>query len=184
MKKEINDIKPNLIGKQTPPLEMLMILPPEHFKAAEMDTAIKFDYHAGRMVNDFRSDNQLKSKFTVLFFWDFTCGHCKTAIQELYNVWEEHKDKGLQVITVQLHLSQRQDKGRWIDYVNQHNMFGAGWYNAWSPYDHKFRNLYNIASTPVIYLLDENFDIIIRGNVRRSIGVETIKDFFERQQVQ
>ena len=181
LKKELNDIKPNLIGKQAPQIEMLMILPPEHFRAAAMDTAIKFDLHAGRMVNDFRRDNQLKSKYTVLFFWDFTCSHCKAAIQELYTVWEENRNKGLQVITVQTHLTERRDKGQWIDYVNDRNMFGTGWHNAWSPYDHKFREYYNIASTPVVYLLDENFDIIIRGNLRRQIGIETIKDFFDRQ---
>jgi len=181
LKKEINDIKPNLIGNHAPPIENLMILPPEHFRVAAMDTAVKNDVHAGRMVSDFRRDNALRSKFTVLYFWDFTCGHCRTSIQELYEVWEEHNDKGLQVITVQIYYTDRQSKGRWIDFVNENSMFGNSWFNTWSPYDHKFRELYNTATVPVLYLLDENFDIIIRGNLRRPIGVETIKDFFDRQ---
>ena len=181
LKKEINDIKPNLIGNRAPPMEMLMILPPEHFRVAAMDTAIKFDPHAGRMVNDFRNDNEMKNKFTVIYFWDFTCGHCRTGIQELFKLWEDNKHKGLQVITVQTYYSQRQDKGRWIDLVNEQNFFGAGWFNTWSPYNHEFRRLYNTATVPVLYLLDENFDILLRGNLRRSIGVETIKEFFDMQ---
>ena len=170
---------PNLIGKHAPPIEMLKVLPPEHFKAAVLDTAIKYDVHAGRDISDFRKE--LKSKFTVLFFWDFTCGHCKQSIQDLFSVWEEYKDKGLQVITVQLYYADRKDKGRWIDFVNEKELFGTGWMNAWSPYSHKYRDMYNTASVPVMYLLDENFDIILRGNLKNSIGSETIKEFFDRQ---
>ena len=177
LKSEVAKRKPNLIGNKAPPMEMLMVLPPEHFRAAAMDTAIKYDYHAGRMVDDFRRDNEFRnSKFTVLYFWDFTCGHCRTGIQSLFNVWEENNNKGLQVITVQLVLTQRQDKGRWIDFVNENNLFGQGWFNAWSPYDHKFRDYYNTSVVPVMYLLDENFDIILRN-----IVAEHVKDFFDNQ---
>ena len=181
LKKEVANRKPNLIGKHTPPIEMLTILPTDHFKAAALDTAIKFDLHAGRMVEDFRKDNALKSKFTVLLFWDMTCGHCKQAIQDLYNVWEEHKNNGLQVVTVQIYLTDRSDKGKWIDFVNEKNLFGTGWVNAWSPYSHTYRDLYNTAVVPVMYLLDENFDIILRGNLKGTIGAETIKEFCDNQ---
>ena len=173
---EVTKRKPNLIGAIAPPMEMLMILPPEHFRAAASDTAIKHDLHAGRMVNDFRTDNQLKNKFTVLYFWDFDCGHCRRGIQELFEVWEEYKDKGMQVITVQTVVSDGRGKGRWIDFVNEHNLFGNGWINAWSPYSYKYKEMYNIATVPVTYLLNENFEIILRG-----IVTEHVKDFFENQ---
>jgi len=77
---------------------------------------------------------------------------------------------------VQMYLTERKDKGRWIDFVNENNLFAVGWINAWSPYDHKFRDLYNISSAPVVYLLDENFNIMLRN-----ISVEQIQDFFENQ---
>jgi len=177
----LNDIvtkrKPNLIGKHAPPIEMLMVLPPEHFKAAALDTAIKFDLHAGRMVEDFRKE--LISKFTVLYFWDFTCGHCKQGMQDLFHVWEEFKNNGLQVITIQIHLAERKDKGRWIDFINEKELFGTGWMNAWSPYSYKFREMYNTTNVPVMYLLDEKSDIILRGNLKSNIGSETIREFFE-----
>jgi len=179
-KKDVANRKPNLIGKHAPPIEMLMVLPPEHFKAAAMDTAIKFDLHAGKMIGDFRKE--LKSTFTVLYFWDYTCGHCKQGIQDLFKVWEEYKDSGLQVLTVQIYLTgERKDKGKWIDFVNEKELFGTGWMNAWSPYRYKYREMYNTANVPVMYLLDEKFDIILRGNLKGSIGSETIKEFFENQ---
>jgi len=169
LKSEVAKRMPNLIGTLAPPMEMLMMLPPEHFRAAALDTAIKYDYHEGIMINDFR--RELRSKYTVLYFWDFNCGHCRQGIRDLFNAWEELKDSGLQVITVQLRLIERQDKGRWIDFVNEHNLFGAGWFNAWSPYDHKFRDYYNTENVPVIYLLDE--DKIIR---LKSFAAEHLKD--------
>ena len=109
LEKEVADRKPNLIGNLTPPIETLMVLPPEHFKAAAMDTAIKFDVHAGIPVQDFRKT--MKSKYTALFFWDYACGHCKQSIQELFTIWEELKDRGLQVITVQA-INTREAKGK------------------------------------------------------------------------
>ena len=179
LRKEVANRKPNLIGKHAPPMEMLVVLPTEHFKAAALDTAIMFNVYAGKIIEDFRKE--LKSKFTVLLFWEFTCSHCKQTIQELFKVWEEYKDDGLQVLTVQIHLTDRKDKGKWIDFVNEKNLFGAGWINAWSPYSYKYKELYNLPNVPVIYLLDENFDIILRGNLKGNIGAETIKEFFDNQ---
>ena len=174
LKKEVADRKPNLIGKMAPPIEPLIVLPPEHFKAAALDTAIKFDIYAGKVYVDFRKE--LKSKYTVLFFWDYNCGHCKKAIQELWGVWEELKDKNLQIITVQV-VETKEAKGKWIDFVNEHNMFG--WVNAWSPYvyegykvENHYKTTYSLSSTPQIYLLDESSTIIAK-----KIGVEHIKDF-------
>ncbi len=167
LKAEVEKKKPNLITKMAPPMEMLMVLPPEHFKAAALDTAIKFDLHAGIMMQDFRKE--VKSKYTAIFFWDYSCSHCKKSIQELYQVYEEYKNKGLQVITVQTVIS-KEAKGKWIDFVNEHNMFG--WINAWSPYSYKYKDLYDVSMTPILYLLNEKKEII-----GKRLVPEQIKDF-------
>jgi hypothetical protein len=125
----------------------------------------------------------LKSKFTVLFFWDYTCSHCKATIQELFTYWEELKEKNMdvQVITIQNVLGEsisdlKKNKGKWIDFINEKELFGSGWINAWSPYHHKYRDLYYSAGVPVIYILDDKFNIIIRN-----IPIETLKEFFNNQ---
>ena len=166
LKKEVADRKPNLIGNLAPPIEMLMVLSPDHFKAATLDTAIKFDVHAGTQVQDFRKT--MKSKYTVLFFWDYNCGHCKQSIQELHEVWEELKDKGLQVITIQA-ISSKEAKGKWIDFANEHDLFG--WINAWTPYTWEYKEAYNISSFPTMYLLDEENKIVLKN-----IGPETLRE--------
>jgi thiol-disulfide isomerase/thioredoxin len=155
LKKEVEKKKPNLIGKHAPPMEYLQVLPPEHFKAAALDTAIKFDVYAGVTLKDFREN--LKGKYTAILFWDYSCSHCKKAIEELYKVWEEYRDKGLVVVTVQSVLG-RDAKGKWIDYINERQFFG--WTNAWSPFSNKWRDLYDISLTPQLYLLDEKENII------------------------
>ena len=164
LKTEVTNRKPNLIGHLAPPIEMLMVLPTDHFKAAALDTAIKFNVHAGTQVQDFRKT--LKSKYTVLFFWDYSCGHCKQSIQELFQVWEELKDKGLQVITIQA-VSSREAKGKWIDLVNEYNLFG--WINAWTPYTWEHKETYNISSFPTMYLLDEDYKIILKNIVPETL---------------
>jgi hypothetical protein len=155
LKKEVEKRKPNLIGSYAPPMELLMALPPDHFKAAMLDTAIKNDLHAGVPIHDFRKS--LKAKFTAILFWDISCSHCRKTIQDLYAEYEKLKDKGLTVITV-MTVNTKEAKGKWIDFVNEHQMFG--WTNAWSPYSVKFRTTYDISSTPQLFLLNEEEEII------------------------
>ena len=166
LKKFVEDNK-ILIGQVAPPIEMLMILPPEHFKAAAMDTAIKFDLHAGTMIMDFRKELP-KKKFTVLFFWDVGCSHCKKAIHELFDVYEELKNDDWQVVTVMV-TNERTAKGKWVDLVNENNYFG--WINAWAPYTYKYKEVYVPVSFPQMYLLDEDNKILLK-----SIVPEQLKD--------
>lgn len=174
LKKEVAKRKSNLIGLYAPPMEMLMALPPEHFKAAALDTAIKNDLHAGVMIDDFRK--RVKGKYIAILFWDYGCTHCKKTIQDLFRIFEEYKDKGLQVITVQTVVDAKEAKGKWIDYVNEHNLFG--WINAWSPYSHKYKELYDIYMTPRIYLLDEHDMIIAKLSV-----AEQVKEVIDLKQI-
>jgi len=171
LRKEVEKKSPNLIGKLAPPMEMLRVLPNEHFKAAALDTAIKNDLHAGREIKDFRKE--LKSKYTAIIFWDYSCGHCKTFLEKMIPVYEENKNKGLTVITVQT-VASREAKSKWIDFVNDHQMYD--WTNAWIPYTNKYKDLYDIASTPLLYLLDEKGNIILK-----KMEPEHFKDFFENQ---
>ena len=171
LRKEVEKKTPNLIGKQAPPMEMLRLLPTDHIKAAALDTAIQFDLHAGREIQDFRKE--LKAKFTAIVFWDYSCGHCKTFLQEMFQVYEEHKNKSFEVITVQT-VNTREAKGKWIDFVNEHQMYD--WTNAWSPYNNDYKDLYDISSTPQLFLLDEKGNIILKR-----MQPEHFKDFFDNQ---
>ena len=176
MKNAADKIRPTLIGKLAPPLEQLLILPPDHFKAAALDTAIKNDVHAGRMTTDFRKE--IKSKYLVLIFWDVSCGHCKTAIQELWEIYQACKDKGLQVLAIQT-LIGREGKVKWIDYINEQGMYD--WLNGWIIYNLKWHELYiHGEGVPKIYLLNDKKEIVLRGsfdnkNIQLIVEVDAAK---------
>jgi len=171
MQKAADKIRPTLIGKLAPPLEQLLWLSPDHFKAAALDTAIKNDIHAGRIIPDFRKN--IQSKYLVLLFWDVSCSHCKATIQELWEIFEACKDKGLQVIAVQT-LIGREGKVKWIDYINEHGMYD--WFNAWIIYDLKWHELYiHGEGVPKVYLLNEKKEILLRG----SFDIKNIQSIVE-----
>ena len=174
-KEEVAHNKMNRMDMQAPAIEPLIVLSPDHFKAAALDTAIKNDIYAGRVIHDFRKE--LKSKFTLLFFWDITCSHCKSAIQELQNEWDELKNSDYQIIAIQ-NVTTKEAKGKWIDFINEHNMFG--WINAWSPYvystENHYKETYNLTNVPKMYLLDENSMIVLRN-----IAPEQLKEIIPKK---
>lgn len=154
LRKDIAKLKPNLLGNTAPNL-MLIQLPTDHFRIAAMDTALKSNPNVGAY---FRT-NDIKAKFTVLAFWEADCGHCKTAIPELYKIYNKIKDKGVQVVAMHM-ISSIEGKRKWIDFVNEHQLYD--WINAWSPTTYEYKDLYNVYSTPVIYVLDENKKILAK----------------------
>ena len=161
LKNFADKVRPTLIGKLAPPLEQLLVLPPDHIKAAALDTAIKNDIHVGAIIPDFRKS--INSKYIAILFWDVSCSHCKSTIQGLWNVYETCKDKGLQVIALQT-LRSKEGKAKWIDYLNEHGMYD--WVNAWIIYDNKWHDIYIYdAGVPKIYLLNEKKEIILKGNL-------------------
>ena len=51
----------------------------------------------------------------------------------------------------------------------------SDWLNVWDSYTATdFKNIYDIYSTPVVYLLDENKRILAKR-----IGVEQLEDFYD-----
>lgn len=65
------------------------------------------------------------------------------------------------------------DQKEWMDYVNEHHL---EWINVWDPYNQSnFRKLYDIYSTPVIYILDKD------RNIRyKRIDVDQTRELFEK----
>jgi thiol-disulfide isomerase/thioredoxin len=163
LKKEIAKTKPNLIGKVAPNLNLIEIQP-DHFMAAKTDTALKSNPYVGTPVNLL----DIKAKFLVIAFWEADCGHCKKSIPLLYDsIYPKVKELGATVLAIHM-IASVEGKRKWIDFVNEHNMYN--WINAWSPYSYDYKDLYNVYSTPVIYILDENKRILAKR-----IGVEQIE---------
>jgi thiol-disulfide isomerase/thioredoxin len=146
--------KPTLIGQTAPNLVMREI-PPEHFAMAMQDTAIKRDPHIGQ---DFFT-NSIDADFTILYFWEADCGHCKTATPALHEVYGRLKDKNVEVIAVHV-INSIEGKEKWVDFVNEHGMID--WINCWSPYSNDFRQVYNLQSYPQLFIMDRDKKIVAK----------------------
>lgn len=162
VKKDVSKLKPTLIGQKAPNVT-LVELPSDHFMVARTDTALKINPFLGNSLNI----DQIKAKLLVLVFWEADCGHCQKAMPIIYETYQKLKDKGIVVLAVHA-ISSVPGKRKWIDYINEHEMYD--WINAWSPYSNDYRELYNLQSFPSIFLLDEDKRI-----VSKHIGAEHLE---------
>jgi len=131
----------NLIGEKAANLEML-------------DTA-------GKVTPLYEVD----ADYTIVLFWDPTCGHCKEElprIDSIYNAsWKKLNLKIYAVLT-------EDQKPEWIKYINDHNL--SGWINVYqtkamadadlAASKPGFRQLFDVTMTPTIFLLDKDKRII------------------------
>lgn len=144
-------IAPNLIGQQAPPLEM------------QDSTARPLSLYS------------TKAKYTVLVFWDPTCGHCKTEIPRLDSAFKASwQRKGVVMLGVRTDGTREE----WLQFIKRHQL--DGWIHAWDPQSQSnYRRLYDVYSTPVVYLLDEKKKILAKR-----LGAEQLNGFLERLEQQ
>lgn len=148
LEERIIKIKPNLIGKTAHDMKLESISG-EFFKLSEIN-----------------------APYTILAFWEPSCGHCKKEIPALYKtVWEKYKDKGIKVFAVYTQV----EREEWTKFVETNNI--TEWINVYDRYQQSgFRDYYDIYSTPVIYILDRDKKIIAKR-----IGVENIPGFLDNE---
>lgn len=114
--------------------------------------------------------SEIKAKVTVVYFWDPECGHCKKVTPELKKTYDKFKSKGLEVFAV----FTQGDQPKWMEYINKNDL---NFINVWDPtFSSNFRNLYDIYSTPVMFVLDQNKKIVLKR-----ISVETLNSYLENE---
>lgn len=142
-------IKPNLIGKPAPPLSL-------------WDTL-------GNKVNVMDVD----ALYTVLYFYDPDCGHCKTKTPILYAEYPELRAKGVEILAI----CTTTDQKRWQEFIVENDLT---WINlADLNSETYFKFYYDIRSTPTIYILDKNKKIIVKKIDAEQIP-EVIDDLIAR----
>jgi thiol-disulfide isomerase/thioredoxin len=112
---------------------------------------------------------EVKSKYTVVIFWDPDCGHCQKIVPKLKEIYDSKlKAKGVTVYAVQ--IEDKDDK--WKQFVKEKKL---DWINVRDKYKNYYlHDLYDIYSTPVIYILDENKRI-----KAKRIDVEQLDGFID-----
>jgi thiol-disulfide isomerase/thioredoxin len=146
LRERVAKMKPNLVGKTAPDL-LLQSYTGEFFRLSEVNAPI-----------------------TILTFWEPSCGHCKHEMPLLKKeVWEKYKNKGIRIFAIYTHV----DKEPWVQFIEEHHL--NEWIHVYDPYQQtRFRDLYDIFSTPVIYVLDKDKKIIAKR-----IGIDNLPGFME-----
>ena len=109
----------------------------------------------------------LKSKYTVLYFYDPDCGHCKKKTPDLIDLYHNIGDD-VEIVGVCVGT----DETKWKKFIKE---FKLDWVNlADLKYQSNFRVQYYVRTTPTIYVLDENKTIIAK-----KLGVDQIGDFIK-----
>ncbi len=149
---KINDrvikLQSNLLGKTAPDLKMETI-DGQYVRLSEVDAS-----------------------YTVVYFWEPDCGHCKKITPKLKTeVFDKYKNKGVKIFAVYT----QNDRKLWGDAITKYNLFD--FINCYDPsFFTNFRVLYDVYSTPTIYLLDKNKKIIAKR-----IDIESLKNILNHE---
>ena len=105
----------------------------------------------------------LRHKYTLLVFWSPTCGHCKTIIPELYEKFMLYKDTFDITAFAVLSEPDETTHEKWVEFINAHNMKDPRWLNIdGSEANIDWHEVYDIITTPQIYLVDKEKKIIAK----------------------
>jgi thiol-disulfide isomerase/thioredoxin len=110
----------------------------------------------------------VNADYTIVVFWDPTCGHCKEEIPRIDSIYRATwKAKGLKVYSV---LSDNDKKTEWVNYLKEKKL--GDWVNVYETKamekaitdsnQPSFRQLYDVIQTPTILLLDKEKRIIAK----------------------
>ena len=132
--KRVNTLEPLLLGKPAPNLILLDTMNVAHSLIAT------------------------KAKYTLLFFWESTCGHCQQEMPKVLKFYDEfHSKYDMEIFGVSTDTSLvkwkafiRKNDMKWIN-VNGHLSLSGN-----------YHDLYDIRSTPIMYLLDEDKKILTK----------------------
>ena len=151
--KRAGDIAPNMIGKPAMDLRML-------------------DTSAMKVI----PLSSVKAKYTVVIFWSPTCGHCQKEMPQFDSLYKA----ALKKYDVKMYAVEADNETeKWKTYINEHKL-SDGWIHVSDPQrTTKFRDFYDVYSTPTIYLLDEQK--IIRGKRIDHTNLLGLIDWLEKK---
>jgi len=106
----------------------------------------------------FHSNYGFNKKYTIMFFWDVGCGHCKTATPILKEFYERAKDSlDFEVYAVCI----AKDTVKWKQDLREK---GVSWVNVGkNTANIDFPKVYGVKTTPIIFILDREKKIIVKN---------------------
>lgn len=142
-----NNLRPLLIGKTAPDLKMYR----------EDGSAVSL--------------HDIDAEYTILYFWRYDCGHCKKGTPHLKEFYEKYKDKDVKIVAICAKVMDEVPKC-W-EYIEEQEI--KDWIHLVDKYHRsKFMKVYDVKTTPQLYILDRNKEII-----SKRIGAEQLDEVME-----
>lgn len=120
--------------------------------------------------------HHMPSAYTLLIFWSPTCGHCKEIVPQMYQLFNEYKDRlDLTAFTILTEFDE-QTTAKWKKFMRDHKMTDPRWIalsGAQANVD--WHDVYDITSTPQIYLIDNSNHKILA----KKIGPDIMRQICE-----
>ncbi len=103
--------------------------------------------------------HSIKSDYTVLFFWDPECGHCKKSVPFIIDFYNTYKDKGVEILGICTKTGS--DISSCWSTIKEKGM--DIWVNASDQYlRNRYKVIYDVKTTPQIFILDKDKKIIVK----------------------
>ncbi len=118
--------------------------------------------------------HEIEADYTILYFFETDCGHCKKVTPRLKNeILDAYQDLNIKVMAIYT----QQETKQWQTYIEDNLLFD--FINCYDPnYNSNFRVFYDIYTTPIIYLLDKNKKIIAKR-----LDIDTLKTFLNNEKI-
>lgn len=102
------------------------------------------------------------SKYTIIVFYDPTCGHCKKELPIVHELYSRKKNDGWSVYAI----SSMDKKKEWKKYINVDNPTWKDWINVCDVVPYRIwvdnRKKYNIYANPTILILNSMGEVIAK----------------------
>ena len=117
------------------------------------------------------SISEIDYEYLVLLFWAPDCGHCKKSMPGFVEFAEKYKDKNIKVFAICTKYREKVE-GCW-DYVKEKDMLG--FINGADEFNRSdFKLKYFVNTTPKVYILDKNREILMKN-----VGADQLDAVFE-----
>ncbi|MDR0693897.1 MAG: redoxin domain-containing protein [Prevotellaceae bacterium] len=128
-----------------------------HYNAHSLVGMKARDLKMQTMAGEYVSLYDIQTPYTLLIFFDSNCGHCKTEVPKLHEVYAKYKDRGMQTFCVYTQANQPE----WLKFLQENQL--EDWINVWDPYRQTgFYDWYGVNTTPQVFLLNKDKTIIAR----------------------
>jgi peroxiredoxin len=110
----------------------------------------------------------INADYTIICFWDPTCGHCRDEVPRLDSMYHaKWKKEGIKIYGV---LTENKEQSKWREFINKYNL--QSWINVYQTEEQmkeneaakkpSYKQLYDVTQTPTLYLLDKDKRIIAK----------------------